>query len=117
MERVASSLNREIYFISTRLENQDYLFYINMPIEQRAFIVLNLPDNVNDINPRMVDIENLGGNISKVYDKFVGNDIAVVTPLIDSNSLEQLKISNNPQIYSNMNKFMGGLINTSYRCL
>lgn len=109
---VANVNNKNVYLIN----NNDISFYVCFPNSNKASIVLNLVDNANSIsmNNNMVNITN---EITNIYSKFNYGDIAVVSPVVDSNLLEQVKLNNDGQVFNYLDKIMSYLINTVYKIL
>lgn len=110
---VASINEQNIYYIN----DKNVPFYILIPKNNRVSIVLNLVDDVNMIKIENKDISHLSEEIKKIYNKFSFDDIAVVTPIFDSNLLEQIKLNNDGNSFMYLDKFMGYLINTVYSFL
>jgi hypothetical protein len=109
---VANVNNKNVYLIN----NNNIPFYVCLPSEKKANIVLNLVDDVNGINMTN-NMESLTKEITNMYNKFDYADIAVVSPIIDNNLLEQAKLNNNEQIFGYLDKVMSYLINTVYKLL
>lgn len=109
---VAKVNNKNIYLVN----NETVPFYICIPTEKNVSIVLNLVSKPTEIslNNNMQAITNA---ITNVYSNFEDNNVAVATPIIDSNLLEQAKLNGNEQIFSYLDKTMSFLINTVYKIL
>ena len=105
---------KNIYLVN----GQNFSFYVGIPSNNSmSSIVLNLVDDVKLIDINSNNMTNLINEITNIYKKFNFNDVAVVTPVIDSNVLEQVKLNNREDIFTYMDKFMGILINSSYKFL
>lgn len=109
---VTNVLGKNVYLVN----NQNFSFYICTPTNGKASIILNLVDNVNLISMNN-NLTNVTNEVTSIYNKFNFSDLAVVTPIFDSNLLEQVKLNNNTQIFEYMDKFMGALINSAYTFL
>ena len=109
---VAKVNNKNIYLVN----NETVPFYICIPTEKNASIVLNLVSNPTEISLNN-NMQNITNAITNVYSSFTDNNIAVTTPIVDSNLLEQAKLNNNEQIFSYLDKTMSFLINTVYKIL
>lgn len=110
---IANVDNKNIYLIT----DKNISFYICVPNVKRANIVLNLLSNTNNINMNITNISDLTNEVVNIYSKFHFNDIALVTPVLDSNLLEQIKLNNDEKIFAYTDKVMGYLINASYGIL
>ena len=110
---IASVLNKNVYFIS----DPKVPFYVSIPNGESVNIVLNLVDDISKISISSSNMTNLTNEITNIYSKFNFSNIAVVTPVLDSNLLEQVKLNNGDSAFSYLDKFMGYLINTSYSFL
>ena len=109
---IGNILNRNIYLIN----DKNISFYISVPNEEKAAIVINLIDNANEIDISNGNAHNVTNKINEIYSKFNYDNIAVVTPVINNQITEQVK-NNAPQYVSYLNKVLGYLINISYRYL
>lgn len=109
---VANVENKNVYLINA----QNISFYISIPKALKANIVLNLVSDVNVIstNNNMVVLTK---NITDLYSSLNFGDVAIVTPILDGNILEQAKLGNDEKIFVYLDKIMGFLINTSYGIL
>lgn len=109
---VANVSNKNVYLIN----NQSVPFYICIPNGGKASIVLNLVNDVRGISMNN-NMTNLTNEVTNIYSKFNFSDVAVVTPILDSNLLEQAKLNINDQVLGYLDKVMGYLINTAYTIL
>ncbi len=109
---VANLEDKRIFLIS----DNNISFYIGIPNDTKVTIVLNLLDNTNSINSSN-NMEELTNNIKSIYNKINFKDSSVVTPVMDNNILEQVKLNNNAQIFNYLDKVMGYLINHAYSIL
>lgn len=109
---VAKVKDKSVYLVN----NSTVPFYICIPTEKNASIVLNLVSNPTEISLTN-NMQNITSAITGIYNNFEDNNIAVVTPIIDSNLLEQAKLNNNEQIFSYLDQTMSFLINTVYKIL
>lgn len=110
---VTNVFGKNVYLIST----PNFSFYICIPNDGKGNIILNLVDDVNliSMNNTMASVTE---EVTKIYNKFNFSDLAVVTPVFDSNLLEQVKLNNNSsQAFGYMDKYMGSLINSAYNFL
>ena len=104
--------NKNVYLV----RDNNISFYICVPSSNKVSIVLNLVDNSNLINMNNANMTDLTNCINDIYSKFHFNDVAVVTPVIDNNVFEQVKLGSE-QAFLYLDKVMGYLINTSYKYL
>ena len=109
---VAKVKDKSVYLVN----NDTVPFYICIPTEKNASIVLNLVSNPTEINLTN-NMQGITSAITGIYNNFEDNNIAVVTPIIDSNLLEQAKLNNSEQIFSYLDQSMSFLINTVYKIL
>lgn len=109
---IANVGDKSVYLMNV----QNISFYISVPKTLKSSIVLNLVTDVNLIstNNNMVVLTN---QITDLYSKFNVGDVAVVTPILDGNILEQVKLGNDEKVFVYLDKIMGFLINTSYGVL
>ena len=110
---IASVLNKNVYLVN----DPKVPFYISIPNGENVNIVLNLVDDVSKISISSSNMTNLTSEITNVYSKFNFSNVAVVTPIMDSNLLEQVKLNNSESSFNYLDKIMGYLINTSYSFL
>ena len=107
--------NRNIYLIT----EDKISFYLNMPITEikDVSMAINLLDTTNQINLEVNNSEKIKEEITNVYNGYHYNDVVIVTPVIDSNITEQLKLNNNEQIFLYTDKYISYLINQAYSLL
>lgn len=110
---VGSILDKDIYLVN----DKNIPYFIGIPKGEKVSIVLNLVNNTNEINISFTNPMEVKEKILKEYSKFGGNDNAVVTPVISNNIMEQVKLPDNGEYISHLNKVLGYLINVSYRYL
>ena len=109
---IASNSSTNIYFI----KDEKSSFYISIPTNHdNLSIAINILDNSDNLNPTISSGEQIQEQLNKVYQNF--KDIAAITPIIDSNLTEQLKLNNNEQIFNYTDKIISYLINQSYKLL
>ena len=105
--------NRRIYLI-----NDDKIsFYINMPEATTTRIAINLLDKTDKINIDINNNERIKEEITNIYSTYHYNDISIITPVLDTNILEQLKLNNNEKIFIYTDKYISYLINQAYSLL
>ena len=107
--------NRNIYLVT----EDKISFYLNMPNTEvkDVSIAINLLDTTNQINLDNNNSEKIKEEITNVYNGYHYNDVVIVTPIIDSNITEQLKLNNNEQIFLYTDKYISYLINQAYSLL
>ena len=106
--------NRSIYLIS----NDKISFYVNMPSSKDVSIAINLVDNVNNINMGMNNVNAIKTEISNIYDNLIDlNTIVFITPVLDNNLMEQIKLNNNEKIFIYTDKIISYLINQTHGLL
>lgn len=109
---VANLEDKRIFLIS----DNNISFYIGIPNDAKATIVLDLLDDISSI-AFSNNMEQLTNNVTNIYSRINFKDSAVVMPVIDNNILEQVKLNNNSQVFSYLDKVMGYLINHAYSVL
>ncbi len=102
--------NKNIYLV----QDEKIPFYIGIPNEQSATIVINLVDNIDTINPTKTALTEIPNKITEIYNKFNYEGVAVVTPVIDGKIMNGVKENIDPQYTSFLNKAIGYLINKAY---
>lgn len=106
---IANVKDKSVYLMNEK----NISFYISVPKGGSASIVLNLVSDVNFISTNN-NVSVLTERITNLYGDFCKGDYAVVTPILDSNILEQVKLFNDAKVFGYLDKVMGFLINTSY---
>lgn len=89
-------------------------YYVSMPNTSVASIVINLIGD--DMNICLGD-GNGNQDLEKCYSTFREGNLAVVTPVIDSSVVKQVKDGNNQNSFLYLDKIIGYLINTNYNLL
>ena len=110
---IASINNKNVYLVN----DSKLPFYICLPSGNTASIVLNLVSDVSLINININNMTSITNEITNIYSKFNFSDVAVVTPIIDSNLLEQVKLNNDENVFLYLDKYMAYLINAAYSFL
>lgn len=112
---IANVSNRNVYYLS----GSNLSFYINMPNEsiKNVNIAINLLDRMDSINLGVSNSEKVKIEIEKIYSSFDNSDVVFITPVLDSNICEQLKLSNNEKIFVYTDKYISFLINQVYNLL
>ncbi len=108
--------NNNIYFV----KDDKVSFYVSIPMNvanNTLSMVINIISNMSGIDSNVSDINVIKNELGNVYVNYTDNNIAVITPIIDSNILEQLKLNNNDQIFTYTDKLISYLINGGYKFL
>ena len=105
--------NKNIFLVS----DEKIPFYISIPEEQNVSIVINLLDNPDEVNTSKANMAEIPNKVTEINNKFVGEGIAVVTPIIDTQIMTGVKENTNPQYISFLNQSIGYIINKAYDCL
>ncbi len=109
---IAETTTTNIFYI----KDERLSFYINIPKNiSNIDILINILDDPNIINPSINTNEIIKEEINKIYSS--PNGISIVTPLIDNNITEQLKLNNNEQVFNYADKYISYLINQAYSLL
>ena len=96
------------------LSDDKVSFFVNLPKSSNASIVLNM---INDVNLTSSDIGNVEEEVSKIYNSFSLNDVALVVPILDSNLCEQIKLNNDIKVFEYTDTILSYLININYKLL
>ncbi|MBR3162273.1 MAG: hypothetical protein IKF19_06050 [Bacilli bacterium] len=94
-------------------------FYISMPNMEfnNTNIAINLIDNTNNINIANSNNELIKEEITKIYNNFHQDDFTIITPVLDSNLTEQIKLNNDEKIFNYTDRIISYLINCGYKIL
>ncbi|MEE3343249.1 MAG: hypothetical protein VZS44_04075 [Bacilli bacterium] len=108
--------NKSVYLI-----NDDKVpFYVSIPVNKEVSdytIVINIFGQPDKINPSISNMAMISQEVINIYDSFKDNTVAVVTPIVDGNGIEQVRLSNSEEIFVYMDKVISYLINQSYKVL
>lgn len=105
--------NKRVFLIS----DDKIPYYISIPSEETATIVINLIDNPDIINTAKANMAEIPNKITEIYNNFNQENIAVVTPIIDSAIMNGVKTNADPKYISFLNQAIGHIINKSYMTL
>ena len=110
---ILNSEGNDIYLIS----NDKISFYINIPNNKDINIAINLVDNTNSINMNNTNAEGIKTEISNIYTRLNTTNASIITPVIDNNILEQIKLNNSEKLFTYIDKVISYLINNTYNIL
>lgn len=105
--------NQNVYLIN----DEKVPYYISVPNEKTATIVINLPDNPDKINTAKNSLTEIPNIIKEMYSKLSREGSAIITPVIDSKIMEQVKLNTDPKCVSFLNQAIGYIINKAYSTL
>lgn len=106
--------NKKIFLVN----DEKIPFYISIPDEGELTIAINLLNDPDQINlSKNNNLEEIKNRVEDIYTKYPQNNIAVVTPIIDSAIMNGVKDNTDPKFTAFLHQAIGHIINKSYATL